>query len=261
MTEEYTVDIELLCGVLNEDGSIEKSCTIKAMTGGLRKKISQPEYRKNGIKVIDAVLDACIISIGKNPFVASREKKRMLMADSDFLMMKIRQLSLGNEVSMQLQCPSCDTKWNAELHIDEIECFSIPEDNVEIIDGRRAFKIDTEHWKKCVMFYPNREDQAIIAKIAMNNPTQAAYSLYGRMLHLRDNKEVDDSEFMKEIDKMPLMIIDELTNEINGILPGVESTHEAECPGCSNTVEMEMGGADFLFKRPETGNKKRLKIG
>jgi len=217
--DEDTVDIELLCGVLNEDGSLEKSCTIKSMTGGLRKKVAQPEMRKDGYKIINAVLDACVVSVGGNPFTPSREAKRLLMADSDYLLLKIRQLSLGDHIDLDLKCPACGNSWGGTLEIGDIECFPMDDDDFKIEDFEAKFNVKTENWD-CTVRLPNCEDQKIIAKLAQNNPIAAQHQMYARTILTSDGKKVDGKELMKQLDGLPVKYIDELTDGINENLPG-----------------------------------------
>lgn len=259
--EDSEIEVDLLCGILDESDSILKSCSIKAMTGGLRKKIAQPDIRRKGFKIINSVLDGCVESIGGKPFIPSRELKRMLMADADYLLMKIRQHSIGDEIVVELECPSCNYNYKAEVNISEIECYSIDDEITEIKDGIRVFKVETGNWD-CVFRYPNREDQKIIAKFAQDNPIQAQYQLYARTMLENDGEPVKDGgEIMRLFDSLPVKIIDELADALQNALPGVENFHYSICPRCGQRIEMEVSGADFLFGKPKERTKKKSLIG
>ena len=258
--DESSLPVTLLCGILKDDGTVVKECTITAMTGGLRKQIAQPDVRKEGFKVMNAVLDACILDVGGEPFTASKACDKMLLADADYLLMKIRQHSLGDTITMDLTCPACSHSYRAELNISEIECYPIDDTNVEIIDGVRTFKLKTDNWD-CVVRFPNRDDQKALAKISNDNPIQAMHNLYVRIMLEKDGEKVDGAELVKLFDDLPVKYIDELSGELEGVLPGVESVHNSTCPECGQQAQMEVNGGDFLFARPKGRTKSKSRIG
>ena len=258
--KECELEIELLCGIINESGEVVKDCIITAMTGGLRKKIAQPEVRKEGIKVMNAVMDECIKSIGGQPFIASRELKKMSLADADFILMKIRKLSLGDEILLDMACPSCGEKYKAELLISEIECFPLDDAKFEIEGDDRVFKIKTENWD-AVFRLPNREDQKIVAKLSKNNPIQAVFQMYSRMIVKLDGADADPALLLKEFNTMPVEYIDELDAAVEEFLPGVESIHYSDCVSCFTRIQMEVSGSDFLFSKPKEQTRRRSVIG
>lgn len=262
--EESTIPVELLCGILTEDDTASKDCIITAMTGGLRKQLAQPEIRKEGVKVMDAVLDSCVVSIGGEPFKSSKSYDDMLLADSDYLLMKIRQHSLGDVITMDLTCPSCSHNYKAELNISDIECYPINDEETSIteVDGKkvRTFKIETENWN-CLMRYPTRADQRAIAKFAQENPIDAMHALYTRIMLEMDGEKVDGREMIKLFDSISVKYIDELSGAIEVVLPGVESNHFSVCPQCNQKIEMEVAGGDFLFTRPKERTKSKSRLG
>ncbi|MBI4568973.1 MAG: hypothetical protein HY719_11320 [Planctomycetes bacterium] len=62
-TKEPGTQVELPCGIFR-DGKAQREAKIVPMTGRVRKNIARPDVRKNGAKIIDAVLLACVREIG-----------------------------------------------------------------------------------------------------------------------------------------------------------------------------------------------------
>ena len=74
--------VELPCGLFR-DGKAERDAEIVPMTGRVRTTIARPDVRRNGAKIVDAVLLACVREIGGRR-VDRQVLDDLLIGDRDF---------------------------------------------------------------------------------------------------------------------------------------------------------------------------------
>jgi uncharacterized protein (UPF0212 family) len=118
---------ELLAGYTDKEGNLHKEFEVTEMTGEDEEEISKPEIRNNGAKVIRVILERCCKRIGTftRRSLGSQKWRELIQSltvgDQDFIMMKIRTLSVGTELEGNNECPKCGAKLNVIVDTDELE--------------------------------------------------------------------------------------------------------------------------------------------
>jgi hypothetical protein len=121
---ELTFD--LLAG-FKEGELLHKEITIREMTGADEEAVAKPEVRGNSGKVITTLLSNCVLRIGglekgrMSPAKWEDIIRKLYIGDRDYILLKIRELTYGNEMSVDTRCPFCKSNLKLDFFLEEIE--------------------------------------------------------------------------------------------------------------------------------------------
>jgi len=255
-TKEPGTRIELPCGLFR-DGKAQREAEIVPMTGRVRKNIARPDVRKNGAKIIDAVLLACVREIGGRR-VDRQVLDELLIGDRDFLTLKIREVSLGEVVSAEMHCGGCKEKIDFQVNLADIKAFPLAEGDCEVAeDGTtRVFHVDSDkHALHAVFRFPSGKDQHAIVPLASQNPVEANYRMYGLCLESWNGQKKPFPPTF--IENLPLSTLDFVDAAFASRMPGPELDHEVVCDVCGTANPMSLEVSNFLCPTPQEARKRR----
>lgn len=109
-----------LPGGLRMNGQVLREVVMDEMTGVDEERIANPGLAGNGGKIMTALLTGVVKSIGGKP-VTSEMIRNLFIGDRDFLMLKLRIITSGNEYPTQADCPKCNAKLNLVVNLDDLE--------------------------------------------------------------------------------------------------------------------------------------------
>jgi len=94
---------------------------IREMTGAEEELLTNQRLIRSG-DAVNSVLANCILRIGENNDVTPKDVLDMLSGDRLFALVKLRQVSLGDEVELDLVCPNvaCRAKNRVTVNIDDL---------------------------------------------------------------------------------------------------------------------------------------------
>jgi hypothetical protein len=167
---------ELLCGYRDKTGTLHKDFEINEMDGSVEEAISRKEIKQNGGKVIRTILEMCCTRIGtlKKADMKDTQWREIIqglqVADQDYMVFKIREFSIGEELTLKHTCPNCDKSLETLMTVNELEI--TPFDGLETFDfvlpKGYADKKGTMYTKGKLR-HPNGLDREILDPIARNN--------------------------------------------------------------------------------------------
>lgn len=96
-------------------------CEIRELTGAEEELLTNPKLLKNG-DAINQVLRNCLLSLGEKTDVSMTDVLDLLAGDRLFLLVKLRQVSLGDEMTVTLICPNpqCQATNQVTIHLDDL---------------------------------------------------------------------------------------------------------------------------------------------
>lgn len=248
---EDTYTFELPHGVKDAEGNLHKEIEIIEMNGKVDEQIAKPDVRVNTGKIINAVLSVCLKRVGElTPQKLGKAKwdkmiSDMFMGDRDYVMMKLREVTYGDELEIDLQCPSCrdkfryivelltDVEYKPVLGDPEAIPFELPrgiknKEGVLVTEGKLAL--------------PTGFDQEQMDNMLRRNPGQANTTLLTRAL-----KELGDvtinSDTVRNLNKRDReYLVEHLTENMFG----PKLVIEVECPSCSDKFDTGINPVNFL---------------
>ena len=242
------VTVQLPIGIFNGDFRY-RNVTIKPMTGGTQKKLASKQVRSDPVKLINALLLDCVVSIEGQNRITNTVVNSLYIGDRDFLAMEIRKISRGNELITDIVCPHCKEKlrMTSDLSTD-IGSVALEDVDYTLVDGVPQFTLtDPESDFNATFTFPDGNAQASVVKYIMKNPVEGVYALMLRCLvdwNGKDPKDVTLAVF----DEISVTLSDYLMDNFQKNCPGPEFEIPAECSNCGNDIRLTMASSDFLFR-------------
>jgi len=109
-------------GYMLSDGTCHQMVKLRQLTGREEEMIldgdavNDDDNNKNVITLLTQVLTNCIESIGPIKEINPDVVRQLLICDRDYLLLKLRQITFGNRIDAQAQCPNDSCR--KPMHID-----------------------------------------------------------------------------------------------------------------------------------------------
>ena len=248
-----TITFEIEVGFKDENGTLHKEIEIRELAGIDEETISKPEIRGNIGKVITTLLASVVVRIGeltpktvKSPSKWEKIFRELPMGDRDKIMLEIRKFSQGNEIELDMKCPSCKQKIKHIVEVDtdievrplEVDAFSI---SFELPKGVR--NKDGELCNVGTIRLPNGVDQEQLDAVARKNAGQANTTLLARtIVEINGYGKVA----LSDLRNMSVRDRDYLIKLMEESSYGPKFALSFPCPACMEDVEAGVHPVNFL---------------
>jgi len=172
---------------------------------------------KKDIDPINTLLADCVKGINVSD---------LLIFDKVYLLMKLRQISYGDEYKFKIECPKCSKESDVAMSLNDIIVNKLPED----LTDPREIKLPISK-KKITIRFPRVKDEVYLSNI------ETAGDNYYRFV---DSVEgiTDLLVINKFIKKLPLRDMKVLINEMNRPDLGLDPRFLLECNSCGKDSEL-----------------------
>lgn len=251
MLDNVGETFELIQGYRDKDGIIHKEFEVREMNGSDEEAISKKEIKINGAKILRTLIARCCNRIGNYYKDEMKESKwieiiqSLSVGDQDYIILKIREASLGGEIEGSYKCPhpECNTDILTTVDTEELEIvpfdglFEIP---FELPNGHKDK--DGNILKKGKLRHPNGLDREVLDNISKKNIGLANTLMLSRcVIELEGTKVYDDLiRGLSVKDRKYLM------NLFNEHKFGVNLEVEVECPNCFETFKASLNAVNFI---------------
>lgn len=244
----------LLYGGITDDPDILEKGGIKVrpMTVHEEKILSTTRLVKSG-QALDMVFQNVIESKGKGD--TPLDVAQLLSSDRVFIMLWLRSVSYGNEYKFNIQCPSCQQRFEYVVDlsnhpIKELEKENAPEEPL----------IFTLPISKYTLHYrlPRGVDE--IELIKMNNAAkkvnQTDNSVVRRLQSLlikieRDGEEVPQNQYAAFVESLIAGDASAFRQELERVDAGVEDIKDISCPSCGYEFDTAIPVTESFFRTTE----------
>lgn len=248
-TNSNAVEHNFLKGYTDPEGNLHTTFTVRAMTGRDEELIASKK-EKNQAKILTDLLSRCITSIGEltQASVGGMAKwseiiRSLTVGDCDYAMLKIREESLGAEITFTNNCPHCgeDLKTTALVEEFEIKEYSgyetVPcELPRGIVDPNGNSHTDGK------VRYVTQADREALDQYTRTNPAKAKTLLISRCFSFNDGFPVTADTIMNltTMDRNHIMSI--IEENAFGVNPNLELT----CSACGESFIAKLDTSNFM---------------
>src|SRR5436190_13049379 len=98
--------LELPGGILDRNGNCFKAVVVRHLTGRDEELLADRRYRNSAQQVTDFLAQVLVEVPGLDKPVSRELVAEMLIGDRDYLLLRLRQISLGDRVEQVMRCPA-----------------------------------------------------------------------------------------------------------------------------------------------------------
>lgn len=234
--EDWAAGLLLLPGgILDGKGNCLKTVRVRELTGRDEELLADRRYR-NAVEQVTDFLTQVIVEVpGLDRPVSKELVAEMLIGDRDYLLLRLRQVSLGDQVEQVMRCPStaCGKKADVEFLISELPVRRVP--TVQLwyeFDLSAPARSEDARSNHVTLRLPVGLDLEAVLDCKDLNPALANTRLFARIVKSVGHSRVDEAAARD----LPLRLRGEITDFLRGITPGPDLKIDIQCPHCGTDM-------------------------
>jgi base plate protein len=240
----------------SNDAVCEKIVKLRPLTGREEEMIIDANLSTRGnnsgsgiIRLLTDILANCIESIGSINEITPDLVRQLLICDRDYLLLKLRQITFGDQVDAQVKCPneSCKKPMNISFDINSIDIQRKDIGNGKFLmhlSRLAAIKVNNNNgnsrsnnnnhrnngtYSEIEFRLPTVADQEEIFDVSVENESKALTKMFQRCItHIGDLTEIDENT----IYSMSILARREIDRKMQELSPKVDLQLHAKCPEC-----------------------------
>jgi len=219
--------LQLPGGVIGANGRCRQMVRVRELTG-FDEEILSERTAANAASLVTRFLARAIAEVeGLERRIDEDLVSDMLVGDRDYLLLRLRQVDLGDHVHQVMRCPSpaCGKKVDVDFLVSEIEVRRasavLPSYRVQLGEGAAAIS--------AAVRLPTGRDQEAIAPLAATNPAAANTRLFSRIVQRWGEAGPLDEDAARAL---PLRQRSELAAFLERTSPGPDLYLDVPCPWC-----------------------------
>jgi hypothetical protein len=239
-------------GWVDANGEVHREVVFSALTG--REEALLADSQKNPVLQVTALLSRCIRRIGTVSPVSESIVRNLLIADRDFLLLKLREATFGSVVQATIPCPwpDCGKKVDIDFSIDDIPVVSSEQKVTAytmLLSPQAAFIENGESHREVTFRLPTGADQELLSPLLIENESLALAELLARCVHTIGPVEITSAAQIEGLSPLARM---EIEREMLRVAPKIELNMEVNCPECGRIFTMPFDLQDFFFGEMRT---------
>lgn len=214
--------LRLPAGVLDAQGRVLRDVRVRELTGADEEALFE-RAQTSGVRRVSAFLSRAIESVPGQDGVAIDEgfADNLQIGDRDYLLLRLRQMDLGDAVHQVVRCPACAEKVDVDLLISELPVRRLtePQAQYEVQLGGHVLRLRL----------PTGADQAAVETVALANPAAANTRLFARLVLDVDGQGAPSEAQVRD---WPAAQRSQLSAWLAAHMPGPDLFLELSCPHC-----------------------------
>lgn len=233
-------------GLLGDDGVVHREAVLTALSGREEEALSGLGDAAPAALVTD-VLCRCVTRIGAVAPVTPPVARRLLVADRQYLLLKLREATFGERVEGTLGCPwpGCGAKIDLDFSTADV-----PVEGCEAVEATYRVELSPEAadgGARSVAFrLPNGADQEALGPDVARDPAAALTALLARCLLSEGESPADLAARLSPRARL------EVEQAMAARAPHVELEMDLVCPECGRSFTAPFDLQDFFFGELQT---------
>ncbi|MGA7410477.1 MAG: DUF6760 family protein [Bryobacteraceae bacterium] len=239
-------------GYWDPAGVLHREFELSVLTGRDEELLAQTTYDGTAT-VVTALLSRAVRRLGAIHPVGEDVARELLVADRQYLLLKLRQCTFGDMVRANLFCPwpNCGNRVSMEFKIDDLPVEE-PSERAPFYTmtlSLQAADVEPEapndESRRQVRFrLPNGADQEALSLLLARNEAEALSLLLARTIQ---NLGKASSPSVEDVTAMSSMARAEIEAEMERVAPKVELNIETTCPECGRGFLVPFDLQRFFF--------------
>lgn len=234
-------------GWVDPSGDVHREVVLSPLTGReeaiLAGRSGHPAAR------VTEVLGRCIRRIGSLEPVPESVVRDLLVADRDFLLLKLREATFGSRIQGTLPCPwpDCGQKVDVDFTVADIPV--VPSavrgrTHTMVLSPEAAYPGEGTPSRDVAFRLPNGADQELLGPGLAENESLVLEELLARCISRIGSTEISSRSAIEELSPLARM---EIEREMFRLAPRIELDMDVACPECGREFTAPFDVQDFFF--------------
>ncbi len=232
-------------GYVDNSGAVIQNVVLAPLSGR-EEELLAGNHSQDGDTAITYILSHCIRSIGTINHVSEDIVRDFLVADRQYLLLKLREVTFGEEVQATIPCPWPDCGKKVDIDFSLVD---IPVRESE--DKGPTYKMElsvnaafeSEH-REVIFRLPTGGDQEVISPYLYENEANALTMLLNRCIQQIGPIQNTGEGLFSRLSPLARM---EIEKQMEAVAPRVELDMDAICPECGREFTVPFDLQDFFF--------------
>ncbi|NNG15499.1 MAG: hypothetical protein HKM89_03385 [Gemmatimonadales bacterium] len=237
-------------GYLDQNDELHREAELVCLSGRHEESLaSRPESVPAAV-LVTQILSQCVKRIGSVCPVTDDVARRLLVADRQYLLLKLREVTFGDRVEGTLGCPwpTCGAKVDIDFSIADLpvkRCEQVaPTYQVELTPEASPVDADGATHRTITFRLPNGADQESLAPGVADDPARTLTRLLERCIV---GTETGCDEGSDLVDRLTARARREIEGAMEATAPRLELEMDLACPECGRAFTAPFELQDFFF--------------
>jgi hypothetical protein len=210
---------------------------LRAMTGFEEEVVEREGAGDNTARLCNEIVARCLVPPGADFATALARVRSMTVAERDVSLVRLRRISLGDEVELELRCPACGRSSAATFRLDALP---LP----AVLRAREDVEVDLPQGRATLRL-PTAGDQEALLDARLATPSERRTHLLARTL-LRIGAAAGPFE-PDDVRGLPVAARNALEGALEAALPDLDLAMAARCSECGHEFTEQLDVAAFFF--------------
>ena len=226
-------------GYWDSAGKLHREFTLTTLTGHEEELLARARQPQTAALVTE-VLSRCLVRLGTLSPVPPAVVRQLLIADRQYLLLKLRQQTFGDLVRASLICPwpDCGERVSIDFPISAVP---VEEEQERAPSHQMTLSADG---KRVTFRLPTGADQEELSAHLADNEAEALTMLLSRCVLRMGSAEPPEAD---HVAALPALARLEIEDRMRQLAPKVEQTLEAVCTECGRTFAAPFDIHRFFF--------------
>ena len=249
------ISCQLPGGYVDEAGMIHRQAQLTRLSGQeeLFLTSNRGEARP---RLVTAVLGRCLRRLGTISPVPEEIVRRLLVADRQYLLLKLRQAAFGNRVQSTIHCPwaNCRHKVDIDFSIEDVPIVeSVHKGPLYTMQLSPQAVGASEVGREVTFRLPDCRDQEEVVPLLAESEDAASVSLLARCIQRLGSWQPPGEDAIRALSPLARM---EIEQQMEAAAPKVELIMSGDCPECGQAFAIPFDLEGFIFR--EMGSNRDL---
>lgn len=214
-------------GVFDAAGRVHRVVRVRELTGADEERLFDRALA-GGARRVSAFLACAIAGVdGLDAAIDEAFVDTMQIGDRDYLLLRLRQMDLGDAVHQVMRCPACRAKVDVDFNISELPVRRL---DAPAAATTVAFPATANaDAVSLTLRWPDGTDQAAVESLALANPAAANTRLFARLVQDVDGQGAPAEAAVRA---WPIGLRTRLSAWLSAHTPGPDLYLDLDCPHC-----------------------------
>lgn len=255
MDRRRDIQVSLPGGCVDALGRVHREVELQPLSG-YDEEFHVGDDLADETRCVTALLSRRVRRIGTIRRISREIVRRLLVADRQVLMLKLREATFGEQIRMHVHCPrdECRKKLTIRFSTRDIPVIGVadlkPSYSLKL-SPQATPRLDRESDDREIGFrLPNGGDQEAVAPLLAHDPAQADLTLLERCIVNIGPVRDPDAQMVA---RLSILAREEIELKMQELAPKLELNMESACPECGQEYTLPFDPVRFLFAELRLG--------